>query len=61
MILKGGPLPFILKKADCTDIDGMRVYSLLGKACVHGLSDGEGLRHLSDPGDRREWTRILLK
>ena len=60
VILKGGSLPFILRKVDSTDVDGKPVYSLLGEAYVHGLSEGEGLRDRKDVEDSGTWTRILL-
>jgi hypothetical protein len=54
VILKGGCLPFLVRKADVGDIDGKSVYTLLGEAYVHGISDGEALREDS------KWTRVVL-
>ncbi|OQV08239.1 hypothetical protein CLAIMM_12545 [Cladophialophora immunda] len=60
VILKGGSLPFVLRKADAGDVDGMPVFTLLGEAYVHGLSEGEILQDCKDPDNDPNWTRVIL-
>jgi len=67
VILKGGPLPFILRQNEQVepqvyeDKSERSVWNLVGEAYVHGLSAGEGIRHLQDPDDEMQWTRFLLR
>ncbi|EXJ68038.1 uncharacterized protein A1O5_08653 [Cladophialophora psammophila CBS 110553] len=60
VILKGGSLPFVLRKADAGDVDGRPVFTLLGEAYVHGLSEGEVLQGSEDPDNDPKWTRVIL-
>ena len=60
VILKGSSLPFLLRKADVGHIEGKQVYTVLGEAYIHGLSDGEALREFEYPEHGSKWTRIIL-
>jgi hypothetical protein len=59
VILKGGSLPFLLRKTNA--FEGKPVYTLLGEAYVHGISDGEALREFEDAEHDSRWTRVILK
>jgi len=63
VILKGGPLPFILRRdrsPENADLANEECFTLIGEAYVHGLSDGEGIRDMKNPDEDAEWHRILL-
>jgi hypothetical protein len=56
VILKGGPLPFILRRDRSpknADLANEECFTLIGEAYVHGLSDGEGIRDMKNPVDVR--------
>ncbi|OAP60588.1 hypothetical protein AYL99_05590 [Fonsecaea erecta] len=60
VILKGGSLPFVLRKANAGEVDGKPIFTLLGEAYVHGLSEGEIFQDCKDPQNDPNWTRVIL-
>lgn len=65
VILKGGPLPFILRRGSSDPPETPEVYKeqfeLIGESYIHGLSDGEGIAHMRNPDDKSEWKSIYLR
>ena len=61
VIVKGTSLPFIMRKCDAGDIEAKPVFSLVGEAYVHGLSEGEALQDFRGVDTNSMWKRIILK
>lgn len=64
VVLKGGPLPFILRPSKVTGQEvGLlyrRIFRLIGESYVHGLSAGEAIASMTDPESLDAWEKVLL-
>ncbi len=54
-VLLGGNMPFILRTAETSDVDGAQRYRYIGHVYLNGIMDGE----LIDDGREREWISLV--
>jgi hypothetical protein len=60
VIVRGASIPFILRPSEVGEIQGRPVYTLVGEAYVHGISEGEALGAIDNPRHGSHWRRIVL-